>query len=174
MFYMRANLLGSSISLKEFYILSIHFPPAGCGTGMAGAGSAAGTGTFFIPRVPSQKTNIIVIQKNNTLNEMTFAANPIVWVYAQGELSRMTSLTCQNNLTDDRIYPINPIIHVKAVANMIRAYWDLAEIFPYRIGPISFAPFNMMRLIVVPINRQDNVPATCGIDSPIRTFAGMK
>ena len=141
---------------------------------MAGAGSLAGTGTAFVPSVPSQKTNIIETQKNKTLKEITLAAKPMVCVYAHGELSRIISFTCQNNLTDDRIYPIKPIIQVKAVANMISAYCDLGAISPYLIGPISLAFFIIARLIALPINRHDNVPATCGTDKPIRTFAGIK
>ena len=37
---------------------------------------------FFTPNVPSQNTNKIETQKNNTLKEITLAANPIVCVYA--------------------------------------------------------------------------------------------
>src|SRR5206468_3647208 len=131
------------------------------------------TGAFFAPNDPSQNTNRIVIQKNNTLNEIMFAPNPIVWVKAHGELSRMISLTCQNNRTDERIYPISPIIQVNEVASMIRAYCDLTEICPHAIGPVSLAPFNINALSVTPMNRHDSVEATCGTDSPTRTFAGI-
>src|SRR3569623_1957749 len=116
---------------------------------------------------------MMLIQKKSTLNEIMLAPKPTVWVYAHGELSRIISLTCQNNRTDDRKYPINPINHVNAVANIIIAYCDRTEIFPHMMGPISFAPFNMLRFSAVIKKRQDSVVATCGTDRPTRTLAGM-
>ena len=46
----------------------------------AGIPALDSTGTFFAPKLPSQKTNRMLIQKNNTLNEIILAANPTVWV----------------------------------------------------------------------------------------------
>src|SRR5688500_7829949 len=103
---------------------------------------------------------MIVVQKNNTLKEIMLAAKPTVCVYAQGELSRMISLTCQNKRTEERIYPISPIIHVNAVASMMSAYCDRAEILPHSMGPICLAPFIMTLLSANMKNRQDKVVAT--------------
>ena len=72
----------------------------------------------------------------------------------------MISFTCQNSRTEERIYPINPIIQVKAVANMMSAYCDRTEILPHSIGPICFAPFIMTLLSANMKNRQDSVVAT--------------
>src|SRR5207253_9118195 len=79
-------------------------------------------------RLSSELTNSIVTQKNSTLKEIMFAPKPMVWVKAHGELSRMISFTCQNSRTDERIYPISPIIHVKDVASMMSAYCERTEI----------------------------------------------
>src|SRR5207302_11468867 len=84
----------STRSFKTYWL------PAGAGT-FCPTGAVAGP--FLTPNAPTQNTNRIVNQKNSTLNEIMVAPNPIVWVKAHGELSRMISLTCQNNRTDDRM-----------------------------------------------------------------------
>src|SRR5690606_19309043 len=116
----------------------------------------------------------MVSQNNRTLKEIIFAAKPMVWVYAQGELSLITSLTCQKRRTDERMYPIKAIIQVNSVASAIKAYCDRAGIFPHWIGPATFAPLSMARFKGIINRRQDNVVATWGTDRPIRTLAGMK
>src|SRR5574341_147653 len=122
---------------------------------------------------PSQNTNSVKTQKINTLNDMTFAANPIVWVKAHGELSLNTSIACQNNRTEERIYPINAINQVNDTANAKSPYWERTEILPHSTGPVSFAPLIMALLRARPTKRQVRVPITCGTERPTRTFAGM-
>src|SRR5207245_11606303 len=113
-------------------------------------------------------------QKNSTLNEIMFAAKPTVWVYAQGELSRMISFTCQNNRTEERMYPIKPIIQVKAVASIINAYCDRTEIFPHSIAPICLAPFIIKPLSANMKKMQESGVANGGTDRRNSTFTGMQ
>ena len=69
--------------------------------------------------------------------------------------------------------PSSPIIQVNAVANIISAYCERAEILPHSIGPICLAPFIMTLFNANMKKRQESVVATCGTDSPTRTLAGM-
>jgi hypothetical protein len=102
-----------------------------------------------------------------------FEANPIGWVNAQGELSLMISITCQNSRTEERTYPINPINQVKETARANIANCERFEIVPQRTGPVDLAPYIIATFIAVPTKRQVNVPATCGTERPTLTFAGM-
>ena len=55
----------------------------------------------------------------------------------------MISLTCQNRRTEERIYPMSPIIQVKAVASIMMAYWERTEIFPHSIGLLIYFAFSI-------------------------------
>jgi len=86
--------------------------------------------------IAATATLALAIGTNTTMFSVTiFAAKPNSGVKAHGETSAITSLTCQDNRPEERMYPMRPMTHVKAPARPNKTTIPRTEIFPHCIGP---------------------------------------